>query len=89
LEWLRSLQLPTPDHQILQSNLQILETVNAEIRNADIQIAKDATTEEKAKLLITMPGVDYYAAMVLSHGPHMQMFFYNQKRKVFGHSSLI
>jgi len=64
-EWLRSLQLPTPDHQILQSNLQVLETVNAEIRNADIQIAKDATSEEKAKLLMTMPGVDYHAAMVL------------------------
>jgi transposase len=65
IEWLRSLQLPTPDHQILQSNLQILETVNAEVRNADIQIAKDATTEDQAKLLMTMPGVDYYAAMVL------------------------
>ena len=64
-EWLRSLQLPTPDHQILQSNLQVLETLNAEVRNADIQIAKDATTEEQAKLLMTMPGVDYYAAVVL------------------------
>jgi transposase len=65
LEWLRGLQLPTPDHQILQSTLQILETPNAEVRNADIQIAKDATFEDQAKLLMTMPGVDYYAAMVL------------------------
>jgi len=65
LEWLRSLQLPTPDQQILQSNIQVIETLNMEIRNADIQIAKDATSEEKAKLLMTMPGVDYYAAMVL------------------------
>jgi transposase len=64
-EWLRSLQLPTPDHQILRSNLQVLETLNAEVRDADIQIAKDATSEEQAKLLMTMPGVDYYAAMVL------------------------
>jgi transposase len=31
----------------------------------DIQIAKDAVSEEKAKLLMTMPGVDYYAAMIL------------------------
>jgi transposase len=65
MEWLRSLQLPTPDHQILQSNLQILETLNAEVQNADIQIAKDAVHEEQAKILMTMPGVDYYAAMVL------------------------
>jgi len=65
MEWLRSLQLPVPDQQILQSNLQVLETLNAEVRNADIQIARDATSEEQAKLLMTMPGVDYYAAMVL------------------------
>ena len=65
LEWLRSLQLPTPDSEILQSSLQIVETLNEQIRSMDIQIAKDATSEEKAKLLMTMPGVDYYAAMVL------------------------
>jgi transposase len=65
LEWLRNLQLPTPDHEILQSSLQVVETLNEQIRSMDIQIAKDATTEDKAKLLMTMPGVDYYAAMVL------------------------
>jgi len=65
LEWLHSLQLPTPDQEILQSSLQIVETLNEQIRSMDIQIAKDATSEEKAKLLMTMPGVDYYAAMVL------------------------
>ena len=65
LEWLRSLQLATPDHEILQSSLQVMETLNEQIRSMDIQIAKDATTEDKAKLLMTMPGVDYYAAMVL------------------------
>ena len=65
LEWLRTLQLPTPDQEILQSNLQIVEALTEQIRSMDIQIAKDATTEEKAKLLMSMPGVDYYAAMVL------------------------
>ncbi len=65
LEWLRGLQLPTPDQEILRSSLQIVETLTDQIRSMDIQIAKDATSEEKAKLLMTMPGVDYYAAMVL------------------------
>jgi transposase len=65
LDWLRNLQLPTPDQEILQSSLRIVETLNEQIRSMDIQIAKDATSEEKAKLLMTMPGVDYYAAMVL------------------------
>ena len=65
LEWLHSLQLPTTDQQILQSSLRIVETLSEQIRDMDIQIAKDATSEEKAKLLMTMPGVDYYAAMIL------------------------
>jgi transposase len=65
LEWLHSLQPPTPDREILQSSLQVVETLNEQIRSMDIQIAKDATTEDQAKLLMTMPGVDYYAAMVL------------------------
>jgi len=42
LEWLRNLNLSSIDQQILQSNLQILETLNAQVRSADIQIAKDA-----------------------------------------------
>jgi transposase len=65
LEWLHNLQLPTPDQEILQSSLQVAETLNEQIQSMDIQIAKDATSEEKAKLLMTMLGVDYYAAMVL------------------------
>jgi transposase len=65
LEWLRNLQLPTPDQEILQSSLRIVETLTEQIRSMDIQIAKDVTNEDQAKLLMTMPGVDYYAAMVL------------------------
>ena len=65
LEWLRNLTLPSIDQQILRSNLQILQTLNSEIQNADVQIAKDAVDEEQAKLLMSMPGVDYYAAMIL------------------------
>jgi len=65
LEWLHSLNLPASDDHILKSNLQILQTLNEEIRNADIQIAKDAVDMEQAKLLMTMPGVDYYSAMLL------------------------
>lgn len=65
LEWLRNLQLPTPDQQILHSSLQVLDTLSEQVQSMDIQIAKDAVTEDQAKLLITMPGVDYYAAMIL------------------------
>lgn len=65
IERLRSLNLPATDDHILKANLQILEVLNEQIRNADIQIAKDAVNEEQVKLLMTMPGVDYYAATIL------------------------
>jgi len=65
MEWLHSLNLSTTDDHILNSNLQILEELNEQIQDTDIQIAKDAVNEEQAKLLMTMPGVDYYAAMIL------------------------
>jgi len=65
LEWLRDLTLPEIDDHILESNLQILEALNEQVRGADIRIAKDAVNEEQVKLLMTMPGVDYYAAMIL------------------------
>jgi len=41
LEWLRNLQLTTPDHEILQSSLQVVETLTEQIQSMDIQIAKD------------------------------------------------
>src|SRR5208337_81564 len=63
LEWLRNLQLTTPDQEILQSSLQVVETLNQQIRSMDIQIAKDATSEDQAKLLMTMPG-----GLLRSHG---------------------
>ena len=65
LEWLRNLQLPTPDQQTLHSSLQVLDTLSEQAQSMDIQIAKDAVTEDQAKVLMTMPGVDYYAAMIL------------------------
>ena len=65
LEWLHNLNLPPTDDHILKSNLQVLQALNEQIRSADIEIAKDAVNEDQAKLLMTMPGVDYYAAMIL------------------------
>ena len=66
LEWLRNLTLSNSvDQRILQSNLQILQTISMEIHNVDTQIAKDAVNEDQVRLLMTMPGVDYYAAMIL------------------------
>lgn len=66
LEWLGNLQLPAIDKTILNSDLQLLEALDRQIQNMNLEIAKLAYSEEDVKLLMTMPGVDYYAAMIIS-----------------------
>lgn len=65
LEWLRSRNILQHDRLILDGNLRILEAVNEQIKAVDIQIAKEAVNEDQVKLLMTMPGVDYYSAMII------------------------
>jgi transposase len=66
LEWLRGLQLPPIDKAIINSDLQLLEALDQQIMNMNVEIAKLACNQDDVKLLMTMPGVDYYAAMIIS-----------------------
>ena len=66
LEWLRGLQLPPIDKAILNSDLQLLDALDQQILTINIEIAKIACNQDDVKLLMTMPGVDYYAAMIIS-----------------------
>jgi transposase len=66
LEWLRTLQLPSIDRTILNSDLALLDSLQTQIQNMNIEIAKLASNQEDVKLLMTMPGIDYYSAMIIS-----------------------
>jgi transposase len=66
LEWLRGLQLSTIDKTILNSDLALLDSLETQIQNMNIEIAKLACNQEDVKLLMTMPGIDYYSAMIIS-----------------------
>lgn len=66
LEWLQGLQLPPIDRTILNSDLALLDSLETQIQNMNIEIAKLACNQEDAKLLMTMPGIDYYSAMIIS-----------------------
>ncbi len=65
-EWLKNLQLPSIDKTILDSDLQLLEALSQQIQNINIEIAKLACNLEDVKLLMTLPAVDYYTAMIIS-----------------------
>jgi transposase len=66
LEWLHNLQLPTIDRTILNSDLALTDSLETQIKNMNIEIAKLACNQEDVKLLMTMPGIDYYSAMIIS-----------------------
>jgi transposase len=67
IEWLRTLQLPEIEKTILQSNLDLLEALNSQIEKINLEIASNAVDKDDVKLLMTLPGIDYYAAMVIAN----------------------
>jgi transposase len=67
MEWLRNLQLQSTEKTILNSNLELLEALNSQIQKISLEIASIAVNKDDVKLLMTLPGIDYYAAMVIAN----------------------
>jgi transposase len=66
LQWLESLQLEGVDQVVLKTNLALLKTLDEQIQAVTVEIAKTACNEEDIRLLMTMPGIDFYSAMVIA-----------------------
>jgi len=60
LEWLRSLRLGFADDAVLRSDLALLGSLDEQIGFMDV-----AVNDERVKLLMTMPGLGYFAASLL------------------------
>jgi transposase len=54
------------DDPRVQSCLRLIDGVNVEIREASKTIEEKATDNEDAKLLMTIPGVGHYSALLIS-----------------------
>lgn len=65
VEWLRSLKLGFTDDAVLRSDLALLEALDEQIGFMDAKIASVAVNDERVRLLMTMPGLDYFAASLL------------------------
>jgi transposase len=63
---LRTLQLEAIDKTILNTDLEILQALDAQIEKTNLEIAFITVDQDNVKLLMTLPGVDYYAAMVIA-----------------------
>ena len=64
-EFLESLQLDGNDARIVESNLRMLDSINEEIDQVDCDVMEMASRDEDVSLLITMPGIGIYSAMLI------------------------
>jgi transposase len=64
-EFLRELSLPTPWNSLLESYLEVIETLTEEIHNLDEAIEQRAGSLKETQLLMTIPGVSYYTALTI------------------------
>jgi len=58
-------ELEGADRYVLMSHLRRLQALNNEVEEADSLIAWEASTDEDARLLMTMTGVSHYGALLL------------------------
>ncbi len=64
-EFLRELSLPTPWDSVLESYLEVIETLTEEIQNLEERIEDRAGSLRETQLLMTIPGVSYYTALTI------------------------
>ncbi len=65
LDWLQAADLEPRTRQYLDSDLRLLAALEQEIAGWDAQWAAAAYRQDQAKLLMTLPGVDYAVALTL------------------------
>ena len=54
------------DDYRIQGYLRLIESVNAEVKEASKLIMEKASNSEDAKLLMTIPGISFYSALLIS-----------------------
>jgi transposase len=65
MEFLNNLQLSSIDRLMLDNHLKHIESLNEQISLVTNEIAKHAVNDDRIELLMSMPGIDYYTAMVI------------------------
>jgi transposase len=65
LPWLHHVEIDPQGRLIIDGELRLHETLEAEIATLDLQLAKHGYRDDRVKLLLTLPGVDLTAAQAL------------------------
>jgi transposase len=64
--WLRSLKLSDNDQILLHEYVMQIELLNTEIKDTESKISYQASKNESVKILMSMTGIEYFSAMLIS-----------------------
>jgi transposase len=64
-QWLAAVKLPTSARESLATSLRMIDHYSLEIENQNRQLSEQAGHDERARWLMTIPGVGLYSAMML------------------------
>ena len=80
--WLTSRSLENGDLRLMASHSRYIEFLNKEIDTLDFLIAKEAYHNENVKLLMTIPGINAFAGLVIDTAIHDITRFESPKKLV-------
>ena len=66
IRWLKSIELKGNDQVQLANYIHSIEFLNSEITQVEKQISAEASNNENVKILVSMTGIDYFSAMLIS-----------------------
>ena len=66
LQWLRDVKVTGNDQILLHEYIQQIEFLTREIKNIESKIRIDASNNESVKILMSMTGINYFSAMMIS-----------------------
>jgi transposase len=66
IRWLKNIELKGNDQIQLANYIKNIEFLNSEITQIEKQISSEASNNENVKILMSMTGIDYFSAMLIS-----------------------
>jgi transposase len=86
--WLTGLRLPGADGEILAADLTLLAAMQAQIKLSDRWVRQLAKTDERARLLATIPGIgDFFSVLMAVEIDHVGRF--SRPEKLAAYAGLV
>jgi len=67
IEWLKRVQLPTPESKIIDGDIKLLEAVRERISKSDKLVEELGRADERVKYLMSIPGIGKFFAVLICY----------------------